>query len=165
MRRSWANILLYLKEDKMVYVKELLDPAYVTFLNSNNKEEALETLIHLMKTSSQIIDHSSFRKAVFAREDIMSTGIGLGVAIPHVKIKQVKDMVIGIGVSKNGIDWDSLDGKPVHIIFLIASSENQHEKYLRILAKIVLVLKNPNRRQKIVEAKNPEDILSLFENL
>ena len=86
-------------------------------------------------------------------------------AIPHVKISAVQDLTIAVGISKKGIEWEALDGQPVHIVFLIAGSDDQHDLYLRTLSKIVLVLKNKSRREKIVEAEDVGTVIQLFQNI
>lgn len=146
----------------MVYVNELLDARYVTFLNEETKEDCLNTMTDLLAESENITDPVAFRKAVFDREEIMSTGIGLGIALPHVKIPEVRDICVAVGIHANGVNWDSLDGQPVHIVFLIAGSPDQHRTYLQTVSKIVLVLKNAKRRKQMIRAKSVEEILSLF---
>lgn len=149
----------------MVYLKEYLDPRYVAFLEDDSKEDVLNHLIEILAVSDKILDKDIFRKSVFDREAIMSTGIGLGIAIPHVKIPEVKDFTIAIGVCKNEIQWHAIDNKPVQIVFLIAGASDQHETYLRILSKIVLVLKKADRREKILNAKNAKDVIEQFSQL
>lgn len=149
----------------MIYLKDIIKADYVAFLETTDKDATLNELIHLMDNSENILDKEKFREAVFQREQIVSTGIGLGMAIPHVKIKEVADITIGIGIVRKGIDWNAIDNKPVHVVFLIAASDEQHEKYLRILAKIVLVMKNQSRREKLLKAESAEEVISLFENV
>lgn len=149
----------------MVIVNELLDSRYICFLEGGTKEACLNTLIDLLVQSENITDAEAFRKAVFEREEIVSTGIGLGIALPHVKIPEVKDMTIAVGIHAAGINWDALDGQPVHIIFLIAGSSDQHRTYLQTVSKIVLVLKNARRREQLIETRSAEDVLSLFQTV
>ena len=149
----------------MIYLKDIIKADYVAFLETTDKDATLNELIHLMDNSENILDKEKFREAVFQREQIVSTGIGLGMAIPHVKIKEVADITVGIGIVRKGIDWNAIDNKPVHVVFLIAASDEQHEKYLRILAKIVLVMKNQSRREKLLKAESAEEVISLFENV
>jgi len=150
---------------KMISVQELLNPRFIQFMDAESKADALNTMIDMVSADDNVMDKAAFRRAVLDREAIFSTGIGLGIAIPHVKIREVKNMVIGIGINSNPIDWKSIDSQPVRIIFLIAGSEDQHEMYLRILAKIILVLKNKNRREKLLAASNPQEIMALFQNI
>ncbi|MFC1569759.1 PTS sugar transporter subunit IIA [bacterium] len=154
-----------LKGLTMVYVQALLDTKYIKFIESKTKSDVLEELIQIIDQSPNITNRDIFSKAVFKREALMSTGIGLGIAIPHVKIPEVKDLTIAVGISKHGVAWESLDGQPVHIVFLIAGSDDQHDQYLRTLSKIVLVLKNQSRREKIIAAENVETIIQLFQNI
>ncbi|MCD6118155.1 PTS sugar transporter subunit IIA [bacterium] len=149
----------------MVYLKDYLDPLFVTFLEEDDKKSALNTMAALLSKSPKIEDNKAFKKAVFDRENLMSTGIGLGIAIPHVKIDTVSDIVIGIGITKKGIDWGTIDNKPVRLIFLIAGAEHQHRVYLQILSKIILVLKKKDRREKLLAAKSPEEVLNIFNKL
>jgi PTS system nitrogen regulatory IIA component len=122
-------------------------------------------MIENLSGSPNVLDRKAFHKAVWDREKIMSTGIGLGIAIPHVKIKEVKDITVGIGISKAGIAWEALDNKPVHAVFLIAGAEDQHDIYLRLLAKIILVLKKTERRQRLFSAANAEQVVEVFQGL
>ncbi len=149
----------------MIYLRDYLDPSYVVFLEETDKESALNRLVHCIASSPNIEDKEALRKAVFNREKIISTGIGLGIAIPHVKIKEVKKLTICIGIGKKGIDWDAIDNKSVYSIFLIAGPAEQHELYLKILSKIVLVLKKRERREKMLEAEKADEVLKLFKNL
>ena len=149
----------------MVYVHPLLETQFIKFLEADTKDAALDEMIQMMSDSPNISDEKSFRKAVFDREALMSTGLGLGIAIPHVKIKSIKDISIGIGIHKKGLDWDALDGEAVHIVVMIAGSDTQHDTYLRTLSKIVLVLKNKKRREKMIQSSTPEEIVTLFENI
>ena len=77
-------------------------------------------------------------------------------------IEQVKDIVICIGLCKSGVEWGALDDKPVHLIFLMAGAENQHDLYLKLLSKIILVLRKKDRRDKLIAAEKPEEIVSHF---
>ena len=149
----------------MVYVNRYLNPDYIRFLEASTKKEALEAMIDMLAESPNIEDKKAFHEAVFKRESVMSTGIGMNIAIPHVKIKEVADICVAIGICKNGIDWDSMDGEPVRIIFLFAGSEDQHELYLQTLSKIMLVLKNQRRREQMIAANSVEEIVKLFENV
>ena len=95
----------------------------------------------------------------------MSTGIGLGIAIPHARSKYIKDIVIAVGISKEAIDFDSLDGKPVNYVIMIAANENQHKEYLQILAKVALVLKSKKKREKIMNSESIKDIYDIFKQI
>src|SRR5690606_18307426 len=105
-----------------------------------SKEEALESMVESMYDAEVVDDREAFRKAIHEREAVMSTGIGSGVAIPHVRINQVKRPAVGIGVSREGIDFDTLDAAPVHIIVLFAMPSGSQREYLGLLAQVMLTL-------------------------
>jgi len=134
----------------------------IIFSNASTREQVIEELIRVSKEDGKVEDEKGFKKALLKRESIMSTGIGYGVAIPHVKLDQIPEFFITICIHKNGVDWESLDNKPAHLIFLIAGPSNQQEKYLRILAKLTLVIKNPERRKKLIECNTKYDVLRVF---
>jgi mannitol/fructose-specific phosphotransferase system IIA component (Ntr-type) len=131
-------------------------------LKATTKNEALQELFKVMETAPEITNGAVFEESVLEREKILSTGIGLELAIPHVKIPTVSNFVMAIGRSKAGIDFDALDGKPVKIILLIASSDKQKDDFLKVQAKVVLLFKEAAFRRKIMKAKDPEEILDLL---
>ncbi len=86
-------------------------------------------------------DIKAFINALKEREEIMTTGIGFGIAVPHAKLESVHKLAFAIGISKKGIDFNSIDGQPVHLVVLVAAGERQHKEYLKLLSKIMSVLK------------------------
>ena len=131
-------------------------------LKATTKNEALQELFEVMETAPEITNGAVFEESVLEREKILSTGIGLELAIPHVKIPTVSNFVMAIGRSKAGIDFDALDGRPVKIILLIASSDKQKDDFLKVQAKVVLLFKEAAFRRKIMKAKDAEEILDLL---
>jgi len=149
----------------MIYLRDYISQNRIIFIDSQDKDGALNALVDSMSSSPEILDREIFRKEIFKREKIVSTGIGLHVAIPHVKSDVVKDLIIGIGICKKGIDWDAIDEQPVHYIFMIAGSTEQHDIYLRILSKIVLLVKNSKRRDNLLNSQSAGDIIAQFTEL
>jgi PTS system nitrogen regulatory IIA component len=135
----------------------------ILFSNASTKEDVIDELIKISKDDGRVDDVKSFKKALLKRETIMSTGIGYGVAIPHVKLPSIEEFFITICAHKKGVDWESLDNKPAHLIFLIAGPENQQEQYLRILAKLTLVIKNQERRNHLVGYHAKYDVFKEFD--
>ncbi len=140
----------------------MFDISRVVDLKSVSKEDALRELIEVIAQSPEVTSKSEFEQAIFDREKQLSTGVGIGVAIPHVKIPSVKNFVAAIGRSHRGIDYNSIDNKPVHLIVMIGASDTQSGEYLKILAKLVLRLKDKEFRRKVMLAKNLEEIKSFF---
>jgi mannitol/fructose-specific phosphotransferase system IIA component (Ntr-type) len=139
---------------------ENIVPAERTVLiDAETKEDALRELGAVVASASEVKDAEALLDAIFERERIMSTGIGLGIAIPHAKIPSVTDFVVGFGKVRGGLDFNSLDGKPVHFIVMIAGPHDQQERYLQLLARITLKLKDAAVRRRLSEANDVEGIL------
>ncbi len=146
----------------MENVTDYTDKKYIKNLDSTDKFEAIEELAVLFKDSGITDNIPSLINALKEREEIMSTGIGFGIAIPHAKIKNVKHMTFAVGISRKGIDFDSMDGKPVHLIILVVAGERQHKDYLRLLSRIMGLLKKPDMRDRIIESESPESIIKFL---
>lgn len=122
---------------KFEILKRALDPDRICYLDETTKEGAISAVAALLATSPYIERKEDLVREVFKREELMSTGIGLGLAVPHVRLPSVREVVMAIGISRSGIaDYPSLDDKPVHFIFLIAAPEGQHAQYVRLLSAI-----------------------------
>ena len=134
----------------------------IVFTVSSTKEETIDELIDISRADGRVDDTPMFKKALLNRDAIMSTGIGYGVAIPHVKMAGIHDFFITVGINKRGVDWDSLDNRPTYLIFLIAGPENQQEKYLRILARLTIVIKNPENRKKLIKCNTKYEVFEIM---
>jgi PTS system fructose-specific IIC component len=128
------------------------------------KEEALSLLVAAVGKNPTVADDALFRSAVFEREAIMSTGLGNGVAVPHVRIPEVGVPTLGVGVSRGGVDYHSLDGKPAHVMVLFAMPLGAEKVYLSLLAKVLLVLRNRPLFDAIVACDTPEAVLVLLDD-
>lgn len=148
----------------MIQLIDYIKKEKIFFVNTKDKTDTLEFIINNLKDLKEIKDFDEFKKAVFKRESIISTGIGKNVAIPHVKIKSIDSFFISIAIHKTGVEWNSLDGQPVYFIFLIGGPEN-HTMYLRILAKLTLIIKNDDIRNKLKSSNSPEEVLKIFKDL
>ena len=146
----------------MKRLAECLAKERVVFLASPDKPSALNELVNAIATAPSVGDAERLRKAIFDRERILSTGIGLGIAVPHAKIQSVGEFLIAVGVSPQGIAFDSLDGKSVKIIVMIAGPDNRQDQYLKLLAITTLFLKSTRNREAILAAKTPEEVYKLF---
>jgi fructose-specific phosphotransferase system IIA component len=143
-----------------ISLENIIPPERVTLLQSIDKEGALRELAGTVAQAAEVSDADRLIEAIFEREKIMSTGIGLGIAIPHAKIPSVSEFVVALGKSAKGIEFNSLDGKPVHFVVMIAGPDNQQERYLQLLARITLKLKDSGVRRRLGEAASVEEILA-----
>jgi len=124
-----------------------------------SKHDALDMLIDALAEDERITNHEALREAVYERESIMSTGIGSGVAIPHVRIDEVLQPMVGVGVSREGIDFQTLDDGPVKIIVLFAMPSGTHKTYLNLLAQVMASLKAPGFCDTLLACDSPEAIV------
>ena len=141
------------------------DVQYIKKLISTNKHDAIAELALVFKDSSVCSNVDDLIRALKEREDIMSTGIGFGIAIPHAKIKSVKEIAFAIGISKEGIDFNSIDGEPVHLIILVAAGDRQHKDYLRLLSNIMAILKNKELKGNIINSNSAEEIIKAADEM
>ncbi|MGB4269503.1 MAG: PTS sugar transporter subunit IIA [Spirochaetota bacterium] len=143
---------------------EFTDTKFIKFLKSKNKYKAIEELADVFKGTDVCSDIKAFINALKEREEIMTTGIGFGIAVPHAKLESVHKIAFAIGISKKGIDFNSIDGKPVHLVVLVAAGERQHKEYLKLLSKIMSILKNDTIRNEMIQAKSTKHIIEILRN-
>lgn len=146
----------------MMSILDYLDSRLVAFLEVDTQEDAIKTLINMVSQTGYLDDKYAFYDAIMEREKIVSTGIGMGTAIPHAKLSSFNDFFIAIGILRKGIEWNALDGSPVRIIFLIGGPDNKQTEYLHILSKLTQVIKDDQIRKKMLSLNSPEDIIKLF---
>ncbi|MBM7646682.1 PTS system fructose-specific IIC component [Scopulibacillus daqui] len=131
---------------------------------SDTKSDILDELANKLNKAGKLNDIDAFRKAIDKREKESTTGIGEGIAIPHAKTSAVKTPAIAFARSEQGIDYDSLDGQPAHLFFMIAASEGADNAHLETLSQLSTYLLKKEFREKLMKAENPEEIINLFEN-
>lgn len=134
-------------------ISRILIPQRILLLQSKTKKESLQALAECLATAPQIKDREELIKGIFYREKLMSTGIGMGIAVPHVRLASVTEPVMCVGISRNTIsDYESLDGLPVSLIFMIAAGQFQHAEYLRLLSYLSMKFKSEKLRKELISA-------------
>jgi PTS system nitrogen regulatory IIA component len=140
-----------------------LDTRLVSFLDVDTRDEAIDAMIELLAEAGKLPDKTLFRDAIFHREKLVSTGIGMGIAVPHAKMKNFPEFFIAIGIQKKkGLDWNSLDTAPVRIIFMIGGPEDKQSEYLQILSQLTAAIKNADLRKSLLKSQSPEQVIRLF---
>jgi PTS system nitrogen regulatory IIA component len=140
-----------------------LDKKRICLLKSRAKDEAFLELIELTAKSGTFTDIQSLKEHIFYREQLMSTGIGLGIGIPHVRIEGVEQPFITIGINPDGIEaYESIDNQPVKIVMMIVAGKNQHKLYIELLSKIVKILKRDGIIEKLTNARDPDEIYEIL---
>jgi len=149
----------------MPNIGQLLNEENIAIIEHATHKEVIEKLLGLLKNSPNIQDMNVLKDAIWEREKIVSTGIGLGLAIPHARRDVIKDFVASAVLIKNEVEWKSIDDKPVKFAILIASPQNTHKDYLQLLAQTVLMWKDETKRKKISDASTPADIYELLKEI
>jgi len=145
-------------------ITDLLTPDTIIMeLKASSKSEVIDELVNQLNEAGHLHDRDAFREAILAREKEGTTGIGDGIAIPHAKTKAVKTPAICFGKSPQGIDYESLDGKPAHLFFMIAAHEGANEEHLETLSRLSQLLMDTAFRKKLEQAQTKEALLSLVQ--
>ena len=131
-------------------------------MKAATKEAALAELAAVLTQAGSPDDQAEMVKVLLARERLGSTGIGDGIAIPHGKIGGLGDLMIAIGRSNKGIDFNAMDSKPVHLFFLLMAPENSSGQHLKVLARISRLLKDNVLRKNLMEAESPDKLFNLL---
>ena len=134
-------------------------------LKSKNKHDVLNELVDMLHQTYDLGNIEDIRKAIFEREKLSSTGICNGLAIPHAKVSGIKKMVGGIGLSKEGIDFQSMDGVLSSIFFILISPKEDHGSHVKALARITKILKDEEVRVSILSFQNNKEVLEYMKDI
>lgn len=144
-------------------IVDLLNPAAITAdIKATEKNAVLMELTDALIQVESSLDREEVLRVLQERERLGSTGIGEGVAIPHGKLKDLKNLLISFGRSRNGVDFNSMDGKPAHLFFLLIAPEESIGVHLKTLARISKLLKSPAVRRRLLEATDGQELYSII---
>ena len=145
-------------------ILDILHPdAILPDLKSQDKKGVLEEIVIPIAALTRM-NPKDLLRVLMDREQLGSTGIGEGIGIPHGKIKGLDSMIIGFGLSKRGVEFDSIDGRPAHIFFTLITPEKSTGLHLKLLARLSRILKNDGFRSRLMKASSAEEIYSLIQN-
>lgn len=131
-------------------------------IDAREKIAAIKEMVDYLVAKKLVNDGETFLNALAKRENLESTGIGDGIAIPHARTGAVKGVLLAFARSQEGVDFSAIDGKPSHLIFLIAAPEDKKSEYIMALAKISRLLRRQQVRDKLKHAKNAQEILDII---
>ena len=120
-----------------------------------------DVLVESRQVSAGVRDH--VHDALVAREESMSTGMENGIAIPHCSVDMINETVVSLGISREGVNFDSIDGKPTHLIILLVTPKNKTKMHIKTLAEIAKLLNHESSRKKLLDASSPADTLRIIE--
>lgn len=132
-------------------------------IESSEKEGVIGELINLLSDDEKIKSLDDVKNAVLEREKIMSTGVGKGFAIPHAKTSSVEGIIASFGKSNNDIDFDALDGEPVHLVFVLVGQDNMVGPHIKLLSRISRMMNKEEFREALLNAKTSEEIYEIFD--
>lgn len=127
-------------------------------LHAKDKVSVLKELVQVLLKPCEAHSPEELLQVLFDREKLESTGIGEGIAIPHGRLKRLKNFVISFGRSMKGVDFDSMDGKPTHLFFLVMAPENSAVNNLKLLSRIVALLKDTSFKKRLMEASSQKEL-------
>ncbi len=140
----------------------LTDDLVVTGLQGKTKDDIIDAMIDIVAASPKVLDKEKVRKAIFERERIMSTGVGNGFAIPHGKTDAVTDIVAAFAVTAEPIDYQSLDEKPVRLVFLLVGKDNLVGPHIKLLSRISRLMNKEDFRKRLLGQQTSREIIEMF---
>ncbi|MBR2509305.1 MAG: PTS sugar transporter subunit IIA [Lentisphaeria bacterium] len=164
--KAWvkSKMFRYPKKDvSSLKFKTLITADRIVILDKISKKELFDKMINILSETPFVKNSSELYTAIYEREDLMSTGIGLNLGIPHVRLKTVKDMAVAIALVRDGIEnYESLDSEPVKLVFMIIARDDQHAQHLKFLSQLSTVLKDDDFRSALLNCTDAESIYKLL---
>ncbi len=148
----------------MKILEVLPKEAIITDMKSKVKNEVIEELVASISKITGI-NSAELIKVLLERERLGSTGIGGGIGIPHGKLKNLESLIMGFGLSRKGVDFESIDGRPTHLFFILLTPENSTGLHLKLLARISRLLKNESFKNKLMKATDSNQVYSIIEEV
>ena len=146
-------------------ILDYIDPKnIITELKATDKKGVLEELTLPVADITQI-EHKELVRVLIEREHLGSTGIGNGIGIPHGKLKNLPSLILGVGISRKGVNFDAMDKKPTHIFFLLLTPDNSTDLHLKLLARISKILKEESFKDKILISSDKNEIIRLIQGI
>jgi PTS system nitrogen regulatory IIA component len=146
-----------------INIESILSLPRIIFINHSNKRDALLALTENLAAAPQVKNGQDLSAEILKREELMSTAIGCGIAIPHVRLSSITDLVVSVGISRtNIVDFHPLDDEPVRLVFMIAAAHSQHAYYLQTLSWFSTKLKNKELRDSLLDAQTPQQVYDIL---
>ena len=143
----------------MKSLSRLLSAERILWLDSPSKNACLRSMVDCLAKTADFDNPDDVHHAILEREKLLSTGFGLGLAIPHAKLPSIKEFVVALGIHTGGVDFDSLDEKPVHVLVMILGPDSLQEEYLKVLSRVTAFLKD--NRERLLSLKTSQEVYEL----
>ena len=146
-----------------IHLETIISPDRIIFFDFSAKRDALLALVDNISSTPQIKNRLELAQEILRREELMSTAIGRGIAIPHIRLASITDLVVSVGISRSDIiDFQALDDEPVRLLFMIAAATSQHAYYLQTLSFFSARLKNRELRDALLSSKTPQEAYGIL---
>ena len=143
-------------------ITDVLHPkAICVDLKARDKKGVLQEMVEPLARVANL-EHDALVRILMDRERLGSTGIGGGIGIPHGKLKGLDSLILGFGLSRSGVDFESIDGRPTHLFFLLITPENSTGLHLKLLARISRILKDESFKERLFNAADPNEVLDII---
>ena len=149
----------------MIRLLNYIDERLILFLDASTKEEVLKKLVDLAATTKELPAKDRFYQAVMDRENLVSTAIGMGVAIPHAKLPVYDDFFVAVAILQKGVDWNAIDDSLVRLVFLIGGPEDRQTDYLKLLSSLTVAMRDEQLRRRLVTAPSPQAVVAILKGL
>mgnify|MGYP006285779723 CR=1 FL=1 len=151
------------RRSRSVMLADILTPERILRQETSTKNEMLELLADSLGQTPEVHKPAELKREIFRREELMSTGIGLGIGIPHVRLDSIDNHIMAMGICPAGIDdYSSIDNQPVQVVCMVAARSDQHEEYIQILAEISSRLKDRDFRNRILSCAGQADAFTIL---
>ncbi len=149
----------------MIRLLNYIDERLILFLDSATKEEVLKKLVDLVVTTKELPAKDRFYQAILDRENLVSTAIGMGVAIPHAKLPVYSDFFVAVAIMHKGVDWNAIDDSLVRLVFLIGGPDDRQTDYLKLLSSLTVAMRDEQLRRRLVTAPSPQAAVAILRGL
>lgn len=165
---AWVNKRLNTDSHKKsdfvpLFLDKVLSPEHILVVEESNKDQILNELIDMLGETPVVRSKNDLSKGIFHREQLLSTGIGMGIGIPHVRLSSIKDVAVAAALVRGGInDYESLDSEPVKLIFMIVARQDQHAEHLKLLSQLSSRLKDKAFREELAQCLDSKSFYKLL---
>ena len=149
----------------MIRLLNYIDERLILFRDSATKEEVLKKLVDLVVTTKELPAKDRFYQAILDRENLVSTAIGMGVAIPHAKLPVYSDFFVAVAIMHKGVDWNAIDDSLVRLVFLIGGPDDRQTDYLKLLSSLTVAMRDEQLRRRLVTAPSPQAAVAILRGL
>ena len=149
----------------MIRLLNYIDERLILFLDCATKEDVLKRLVDVAVEVKELPAKDRFYQAVVDRENLVSTAIGMGVAIPHAKLPVYSDFFVAVGILSKGVDWNAIDDSLVRLVFLIGGPDDRQTDYLKLLSSLTVAMRDEQLRRRLLTAPSPQAVVAILKGV